>query len=274
MPAAAASATARSTACAGDVLAAARRPPAPARRRGSRRRGRARGGSPPRSAAAARSGTDDGRRDPGRAREEARAGRPARPRRPGRRASRGTRASPARRGSPSVRRTRRPSAVRPSSSRSDEMSKVGARRPEPRQRPAMDAADPAGREHPDPGRSGRDHRRRDGRRRPAAVGQRRRQAGPGGLADRAGRSGRERLERGIVQPDEQPAGMDRDRRRDGAGRADGRLGCRRATSRFCGYGRPWLMSVDSRATTGRPSASAAATSGLMSRRSVIIGGVA
>ena len=27
-----------------------------------------------------------------------------------------------------------------------------------------------------------------------------------------------------------------------------------ATSRFCGYGRPWLISVDSRATTGRPSA--------------------
>ncbi len=26
----------------------------------------------------------------------------------------------------------------------------------------------------------------------------------------------------------------------------------RATSRFCGYGRPWLMSVDSSATTGRP----------------------
>ena len=34
-----------------------------------------------------------------------------------------------------------------------------------------------------------------------------------------------------------------------------------ATSRFCGYGRPWLISVDSRATTPWPSASAAATSG-------------
>ena len=35
----------------------------------------------------------------------------------------------------------------------------------------------------------------------------------------------------------------------------------RATSRFAGYGRPWLISVDSSATTGRPSASASATSG-------------
>jgi len=34
----------------------------------------------------------------------------------------------------------------------------------------------------------------------------------------------------------------------------------RATSRFAGYGSPWLISVDSRATTGRPAAIAAATS--------------
>ncbi len=40
-----------------------------------------------------------------------------------------------------------------------------------------------------------------------------------------------------------------------------------ATSTFCGYGRPWLMSVDSRATTGMPSRSASATSGAMDRRS-------
>ncbi len=44
----------------------------------------------------------------------------------------------------------------------------------------------------------------------------------------------------------------------------------RATSRFCGYGSPWLMSVDSRATTGRPAAMAAETSGLTSSRSVSI----
>ena len=40
-----------------------------------------------------------------------------------------------------------------------------------------------------------------------------------------------------------------------------------ATSTFCGYGSPWLMRVDSRATTGRPSRSASATSGAMARRS-------
>ena len=43
-----------------------------------------------------------------------------------------------------------------------------------------------------------------------------------------------------------------------------------ATSRFAGYGRPWLISVDSRATTPWPSASAAATSGRMTRRSLNI----
>ena len=40
-----------------------------------------------------------------------------------------------------------------------------------------------------------------------------------------------------------------------------------ATSTFCGYGSPWLISVDSRATTGVPSRSASATSGAMDRRS-------
>ena len=45
-----------------------------------------------------------------------------------------------------------------------------------------------------------------------------------------------------------------------------------ATARFCGYGRPWLMSVDSSATTGRRSARAAATSGWMSSRSVSMDG--
>ena len=44
-----------------------------------------------------------------------------------------------------------------------------------------------------------------------------------------------------------------------------------ATSRFCGYGSPWLISVDSSATTGRPSASAAATSGATTRRSATEG---
>src|SRR6476659_3806663 len=40
-----------------------------------------------------------------------------------------------------------------------------------------------------------------------------------------------------------------------------------ATSMFCGYGRPWLIRVYSRATTGRPSAMAAETSGLIARQS-------
>ena len=34
----------------------------------------------------------------------------------------------------------------------------------------------------------------------------------------------------------------------------------RAVSRFCGNGMPWVMIVDSSATTGAPSVSAAATS--------------
>ena len=42
-----------------------------------------------------------------------------------------------------------------------------------------------------------------------------------------------------------------------------------ATSRFWGYGKPWLISVDSSATTGRPAASAAATRGSIERRSAI-----
>ena len=40
-----------------------------------------------------------------------------------------------------------------------------------------------------------------------------------------------------------------------------------ATSTLCGYASPWLMSVDSSATTGMPEASASATSGAMARRS-------
>src|SRR6187200_538922 len=43
-----------------------------------------------------------------------------------------------------------------------------------------------------------------------------------------------------------------------------------ATSMFCGYGRPWLISVDSRATTGPPAATAAETSGVIARRSISV----
>ena len=41
----------------------------------------------------------------------------------------------------------------------------------------------------------------------------------------------------------------------------------RATSRLAGYGRPWLISVDSRATIGRPARRASSTSGLTRSRS-------
>ena len=115
-------------------------------------------------------------------------------------------------------------AVRPSSSRSDEMSKLAGRSAAGlTERAAVDAADAAGREDPDAGGLGRDHRRRDRRRGPAALGQRDGQARPGGLADRAGRGGRERLQGRLVQADEDAAVMDRDRRRDRATLADRRL---------------------------------------------------
>ena len=64
--------------------------------------------------------------------------------------------------------------VRASSSRSAEMSKVAWRRARAAaQRAAVHAADAAGREDPDARRLGRDHRRRDGRRAPAARRDRR-----------------------------------------------------------------------------------------------------
>jgi len=40
----------------------------------------------------------------------------------------------------------------------------------------------------------------------------------------------------------------------------------RATRRFSGRGNPWLMIVDSRATTGVPDSKASATSGWTTRR--------
>ena len=91
----------------------------------------------------------------------------------------------------------------------------------------VDATDPAGREDRDPGRVGGDHRGRDRGGRPAAAGERRREARPGRLAHRTcGGRGQSR-EGGIVEADEQAAFVDRDRRRDRAGRPDrglGRLG--------------------------------------------------
>ena len=43
-----------------------------------------------------------------------------------------------------------------------------------------------------------------------------------------------------------------------------------ATSMFCGYGSPWLINVDSSATTGDPSRRAAATSGAIWSRSGVM----
>ena len=127
---------------------------------------------------------------------------------------------PRRRGSPSGPAHTTATGVRASSSRSELMSRDGAAPPIA---PAMDAADPAGREHPDPRRVGRDHRRPDGRGRPAARGERGGEARSGDLADRAGGRRGERLEVRVRQADEEPSVADRDGRRDGPGRADGRL---------------------------------------------------
>ena len=96
------------------------------------------------------------------------------------------------------------------------MSRVGAAAdPGHAQRPAMDAADPAGGEDPDAGGVRRDHRGRHGRRGPAAVGERRprgsvgRPCGPipAGAVASASRAA-------VVEPDQEPAVVDRDRRRD------------------------------------------------------------
>ena len=113
------------------------------------------------------------------------------------------------------------------------MSKVGrasSARPDPapaRECPAMDPADAARREDRDAGRVRGDHRRRHGRRRPAAIGQGRRETRSRRLPDRpVGRRG-EREKRRLVQADQEPAAVDRDRRGDGAGRPDRRLGRRR-----------------------------------------------
>ena len=122
-----------------------------------------------------------------------------------------------------------------------------ARRPE---RAPVDAADAAGREHPDPAlraprsssprRSCRPSRRTRSPRRGWA-------ARP--CAPTRGRR-RELLELVARQAHEQPALVERDRRRHGAARSGSPASDAVATSTLCGYASPWLMSVDSRATTG------------------------
>ena len=88
----------------------------------------------------------------------------------------------------------------------------------------MNTTDAAGREHPDPRSVRGDHRRRHRRRRPASVGECRRQARPRCLTDgtRWGRGEREQGD--LVEADEQTAAMDRHGRGHGARVADGGLG--------------------------------------------------
>ena len=128
---------------------------------------------------------------------------------------------------------------------------------------------PPGGEDRDPGRMGRDHRRGDGRGGPARGQEGRSETRSSGLAH--GTSGAvASVRRRLVNPTRiRPAWM-----ATVAGTApEARTAASDAlaTSRFGGYGRPWLMSVDSSATTGRPSSRARATSGAMTRRSASIG---
>ena len=144
---------------------------------------------------------------------------------------------------------------------------VERRRPGVAERAAMDAADAAGREDPDPGCVRRDHRRGDGRRRPAAAASAAARFGRAALRTDPGRRRRERLEVVIAQPDEQPALVDARPSPATAPRSRTAASDARATSRFCGYGSPWLISVDSRATTGRPTRARRRPRGAMARRS-------
>ena len=132
------------------------------------------------------------------------------------------------------------------------MSKVGPRAAE---RSAMHAADATGGEDADAGRMGRDHRRGHRRRGPAVAASA--AARFGRAAFRTSGRLRERLEIGVRSS---PTRNRPSRIAIVAGTAPpSRTAASdaRATSRFCGYGRPWLMSVDSSATIGRRSASAA-----------------
>src|SRR5450759_597279 len=116
--------------------------------------------------------------------------------------------------------------VRASSSRSTETSRLGGRRVPSGARTASNApgwtpADPTGREDADAGCGTGEHGRRDGGRAEHSGGERPGQRRPGNLPDVGGRG---QLHEGRrVKPYEQPTIPDRDRRRHGAGLADGRL---------------------------------------------------
>ena len=124
---------------------------------------------------------------------------------------------------------------------------------------AVDAAQAAGGEDADarPGGQRGRSRRRSWRRRGRCAAARARSrrlslATPSSQGDP--------LQRGVVQADPHHAVEHGDGGRDRAARRAPRPRSRAATRRLSGRGRPWAMMVDSSATTGRPSASAAATS--------------
>ena len=248
------------------------RPPAPARTPGRRSPGPGPDASRRSAAAAARSAGDQRRADPRRPREEAR--QLVLPDGDDRHAVRlevlergrhvedrlGTGAHDGHRRSG------------PSSWRSDEMSNDGGATADP-QRPPMHAADAARREHPDPGRV---TRRSSWPTRSSPPSHPR----PGPPPATAGRPcARTRPARSPGPRGRPPPGPTSSRPSRTATVAGTAPPVRTAasdagaTSRFCGYGRPWLMSVDSRATTGVPSARAAATSGRPTSRSVTVCGM-
>ena len=119
-------------------------------------------------------------------------------------------------------------AVRPSSSRSDEMSN-DARTPAPdaSSAPRCTPPMPPVAKTRIPAANGGDHRGRHRRGRPPAFGEGDSQAGARGLPNGPGRGCCQRLKGPGVEPDQQPPVADRDRGRHGARRlADGGLGGR------------------------------------------------
>ena len=137
--------------------------------------------------------------------------------------------------------------VRASSSRSEEMSNDGPAPARP-----VHAADAAGAEDPDAGGVGGDHRRRHRRRRPAAARERDGEARPSGLQDGAAQAP-SRVPRAPRVEARRAAGRHGSRSSRAPRRTRGPPPPTRAPPRgSAGTARPWLMSVDSRATTGRP----------------------
>ena len=153
--------------------------------------------------------------DARRTREEARRPHPDRRRSPARHGSPGTRASRARRGSPSGPAQTTAIGVRPSSSRSDEMSSDAAAPPVPSSAPRCTPPIPPVAKTEIPAAARGDHRCGNGGRGPAALGEGDGETRACRLPHRTLRRRRQRLERDVVQADEQPPVANGDRRRDG-----------------------------------------------------------